>query len=144
MAQVMFFTSLPDKLGFAARLLRKKFREGSRVAVFGPAPLLNRLDQALWAEDPLDFVPHLRLRDAQALTPEQLARTPLWLLEQPREGLNCDSAVNLGCDNTTWLAGFERAAELIGLDDAERGAGRARWKAYEQAGHTLSHHAQSS
>jgi DNA polymerase-3 subunit chi len=57
--------------------------------------------------------------------------------------LNCDSAINLGLDDGGWLAGFERGAELIGLDDAERQAGRGRWKAYERAGHSISHYPQS-
>lgn len=140
--QVVFFTGLANKLTFANRLVRKKYREGERLAVYGPALLLNRLDQALWAEEPQGFLPHIRLRD-QVLTPTQIAWTPLWLLEHPVPGLACDSAINLGVDGLHWLDGVARGAELIGQDDADRHAGRSRWKAYEQAGVAIRHHPQS-
>jgi len=141
LTQVAFLTGVSDKLALALRLLRKKHREGARVAVFGPPALLNRLDQALWADDALSFLPHLRVRgDAPAELPLEL--TPIWLLDRPVPGLRCDSAINLGADEPAWLQGFDKVAELVGSEDDERLAGRRRWKHYETSGCTLSHHPQ--
>lgn len=141
MAEVVFLTGAADKLGLASRLLRKKLRDGARVAVYGPAPLLTRLDQMLWADDSTSFVPHVRLRHGQAPAP-QLLGTQLWLLDQPDASLRCDSAVNLGVDRPDWCLSHDRIAELIGPDPDERHAGRQRWKHYESQGHRLSHHPQ--
>jgi len=136
MAEVVFLTGVDDKIAFTCRLLRKKFREGARLAVFGPPALLTRLDKALWDEPALDFVPHLRLR-AGARAPDDAARTPIWLLEGADASLRCDSAVNLGTDDVDALCGHARIAEVVSLDDADRGAGQQRWKRYKALGHTL-------
>lgn len=143
MAEVVFLTGVDDKLSFACRLLRKKFREGSRVAVFGPAPLLTRLDQALWAEAQLDFVPHQRLRRGEAV-PTDAALTPIWLVEAAAPSLQCDSAINLGSDDVEALASHERVAEIVSLDDTDRAQGQLRWKQYKTQGHALLHRPQGS
>ncbi|MBK7615889.1 MAG: DNA polymerase III subunit chi [Vitreoscilla sp.] len=143
MAEVVFLTGVDDKLAFACRLLRKKFREGSRVAVYGPAPLLTRLDQALWAEPQLDFVPHQRLRQAEAV-PADAALTPIWLLEAAAPALQCDSAVNLGSDDVAALGSHGRVAEIVSLDEADRAEGQLRWKQYKAQGHVLLHRPQGA
>lgn len=143
MAEVVFLTGVDDKLSFACRLLRKKFREGSRVAVFGPAPVLMRLDQALWAEPQLDFVPHQRLRRGEAV-PVDAALTPIWLLETAAPALGCDSAVNLGTDDVEALVRHDRVAEIVSLDDADRAQGQVRWKQYKAQGHVLLHRPQGA
>jgi DNA polymerase III subunit chi len=143
MAEVIFLTGVDDKLSFACRLLRKKFREGNRVAVFGPAPLLTRLDQALWIEPQLDFVPHQRLRRGEAV-PVDAALTPIWLLEAAEPALRCDSAINLGVDDVEALAGHDRVAEIVSQDDADRAQGQVRWKQYKAQGHALLHRPQGT
>lgn len=143
MAEVVFLTGVEDKLVFACRLLRKKFREGSRVAVFGPAALLTRLDQALWTEPQLDFVPHLRLRQGEPV-PADAVFTPIWLVEAAAPTLNCDSAINLGSDDVAALASHERVAEIVSLDDTDRTQGQVRWKQYKAQGHVLLHRPQGA
>lgn len=143
MAEVVFLTGVDDKLSFACRLLRKKFREGSRVAVFGPAPLLTRLDQALWTEPQLDFLPHQRLRRGEA-APADAALTPVWLVESAVPGLNCDSAVNLGSDDVAALASHGRVAEIVSLDEQDRAQGQQRWKQYKALGHGVAHKPQNA
>jgi len=142
MAEVIFLTGVGDKLAYACRLLRKKHREGARVAVFGPPGLLQRLDQALWRDEPLAFQPHRRLQPGEALPPG-MGRTRLWLLSQAVADLNCDTAVNLGLEDVELFGQFARVAEVIGQDEDERQAGRGRWKRYEAQGHSLSHRSHS-
>jgi DNA polymerase III subunit chi len=142
MADVVFLTGVDDKLAFACRLLRKKHREGARVAIFGPPPLLQRLDQALWADPALDFVPHLYWRAGRA-PPDDAHRTPLWLLDVADASLRCDNAVNLGINEVETLCGHSRVAEIISLDEADRAAGQQRWKRYKALGHTLTHRPQN-
>lgn len=143
MAEVVFMTGVADPLGLAGRLLRKKWREGARIALYAPPPLLQRLDHQLWAAEPLDFVPHWVQRAGSVLPPEPLrARTLLWLLSLPQPELGCESAVNLGVDGLDLAACHARIAEVVGTSPDERAAGRARWRAYEVAGHTLVHRPQ--
>jgi len=138
-AQIVFLTGVQDRIALAQRLVRKKVREGGRVCVLGVTPDLRRLSHALWSEPQLEFLPHVHTR----VSPEPVVRelTPVWLVEQAVEGLDCDSVINLGVELPDWIARFERVAEIVGVDDEARASGRQRWKAYERAGHELLHHA---
>ena len=61
MTDVAFHTGIANPLDYACRLLRKAYRSGARVAVHADPALLDRLDQALWTFEPLEFVPHIML-----------------------------------------------------------------------------------
>lgn len=140
MAEVVFLTGVAEVLDFTGRLLRKKYREGARVAVYAPPSLLQRLDQALWVADQLDFTPHVMLRAGAALpSAVMVERTPLWLLARPDPALRCDSGINLGCDDLDLAGVHERVAEVVSVHPDEVAAGRARWKRYESQGHQLVH-----
>lgn len=144
MADVVFLTGVADVLDYAGRLLRKKHREGGRVAVYGPPPLLQRLDQALWVAEQLDFTPHVWLRPGAGLpAAAMVARTPLWLLSRPVDGLGCEFGVNLGLDDQDLAAAHARLAEVIGVGEHEVAAGRERWRRYKAQGHALKSHAQA-
>ena len=60
--KVDFHSGVADKAAYCCRLLRKTQAARTRVAVCGPAELLDRLDVALWTFDALSFLPHLRLQ----------------------------------------------------------------------------------
>ena len=92
MAQIVFLTGVQDRIALAQRLVRKKVREGGRVCVLGMTPDLRRLSHALWSEPQLEFLPHVHTR----VSPEPVVRelTPVWLVEQAVEGLDCDSVIN--------------------------------------------------
>lgn len=138
MASVVFITGIPDVLTYAARLLRKKVQEGDYLAVFGPAPMLNRLDQRLWEEPVGEFTPHVRHRPGADI-PVGGQRTRIWLLDAPQAGLPWTSAVNLGVDPKL-LSGFERVAELVSAEPEDAQAGRARWRQYAAQGWQVQHH----
>jgi DNA polymerase III subunit chi len=138
MSEVLFLTGVADPVALALRLLRKKHREGGRAAVYGPQAVLARIDQGLWLEPPLDFVPHLRLRQDEAV-PADAAQTPIWLLEAPRPELQCDSAVNLGLEQVEGLAAHAKVAEIVGVEPAEKAAGQQRWRRYKALGVAVQH-----
>lgn len=144
MAEVVFITGLGEPLTYASRLIRKKHRAGERVAVFGPPPLLARLDQLLWTEDAQDFLVHLRLRPGESVDELQREHTAIWLLEAPDEALRCSTAVNLGLADVTPLAGFDRIAELVPGDPEAAKAARQRWKRYGELGLKIQHHPQDA
>ena len=138
MADIAFHTGIADPLDYACRLLRKAYRAGARVAVHGEGPFLDRLDQALWTFEPLEFVPHVLLPRDQA-DEARLARTPVLLVRAGAAAPPCEVAVSLGAAPVPDLGLHERVIVVIGTDPAQRDAGRARWREYEQAGHALTH-----
>lgn len=135
-AQVAFHTGVADTTGYACRLLRKAWRAGSRVAVHGPAPALDRLDQALWMFEPLEFVPHAALpRDSG--DPSRVARSPILLVHPGARAEGCPVAVCLG--GAGEVADYDRVIEIVGLEPADRDAARRRWREYERAGQVPEH-----
>lgn len=133
MPEVAFHTGIADKSGYVCRLLRKAYRQGRQVVVTGEPGELDRLDQLLWTFEPTEFVPHLRLRAADA-TAALLQRTPIWISDQPAQAAPRDVLVNLGPDWPQGHADFARVIEVVGEDAADIASGRERWRRYRAAG----------
>ena len=138
MTDVAFHTGIANPLDYACRLLRKAYRSGAAVAVHGDAAMLDRLDQALWTFEPLEFVPHVMLpRDAGDA--RRLALTPIVLVKGGAAPAACRVGVSLAGHPVDDLAAFDRLIAIVGLDPEHREAGRLRWREYERAGHAVSH-----
>lgn len=143
MPEVAFHSGMADKLGYACRLLRKAWRQRTKVVVTGDAAALARLDGALWTFDPQEFIPHARLSPGAAVPP-RLARTPIWLVEPGAEPPHREVLVNLGPQDASDAQKFARVIELVDASDDDRAAGRRRWNAYKAAGWTVTHHPQEA
>ena len=142
MTAVAFHSGVADKLGYSCRLLRKAWRAGSRVLVVGSVEQLARLDALLWQFEPGEFIPHVRLRAGQTVTP-LLARTPIWLVDEPAEFIAGpfsataaapDVLVNLGPGMAADVEQFARVIEVVADTPDEIGSGRQRWRAHVAAG----------
>jgi DNA polymerase-3 subunit chi len=139
MTEINFHHGVADPLGYACRLLAKAYARGARVVVTGPPPLLERLDQALWTFEALEFVPHARLRRG-AEPGARLAETPIWLLDSALEAPHHEVLLNLGDEVTAGFERFERLFEIVGQDDASRQAGRERLRHYRGRGYEIKLH----
>jgi DNA polymerase-3 subunit chi len=142
MPEIAFHSGLPDKIGYACRLLRKASRQGLRVRVIAEPAELDLMDKALWTFDPHEFVPHLLLAPGAAPAPA-LRRTALWLTQESTgwpEGVEAPGVlVNLGLEPPADVKTYERVFELVSDDVDDRAAGRRRWRQYEALGFTIRH-----
>lgn len=139
MTEISFHFNVPDRLGYACRLLRKAVRRGANVVVAGPSPLLAQLDRQLWTFEPLDFVPHVHERAGQPLAP-RLRHTPVWLTEAVQHAPHQDMLLNMGDELVDGFESFKRVFELVPVDGPAREAGRLRWKHYATRGYVLQKH----
>ena len=138
MTAVSFYTNVPERLSYLCRLLRKAQQSGAKVAVVGPAPLLDRLDAALWSFEPTEFVPHLRWGGiAQS---GLLAATPIVLAERAGEQPHREVLLNLGLDLPEDFEKFQRVLEVVSREPEQVQAGRQRFKTYKARGHEVTHH----
>jgi DNA polymerase III subunit chi len=137
MTEVTFHFNVPDKLGYACRLLRKAVARGSRVVVTGESEQLRRLDQDLWTFSPLEFIPHCH---AQAGDAKVLDASPVVLADSPRGTPHQDVLVNLGGRVPEGFERFERLIELVTQDEDDRLQGRTRWKHYKDRGYAVKTH----
>lgn len=138
MTEVEFHTGVSDSVGFACRLLRKAYRQGVRVLVTAPPPLLADLDRALWVFEERDFLPHVRVPGVAAAV---AARTPIWLSTRvPADAAAPRVVVNLGAEAPPDLSALDRVIEVVSTEPDDADSGRARWRAYKAAGMEIRHH----
>jgi DNA polymerase III subunit chi len=126
---VSFHFNVDDRVGYAARLLRKAHRAGARLTVVGQPAVLDRLDPLLWTAFALDFVPHVRLRSA-APVPAVAAATPILLCDDPDGGPSRPMLVNLTDDLPRHPGQYERIIEIVPRDPSALQLARDRWKWY--------------
>ncbi len=140
--QVEFHTGVVDLVGFTCRLLRKAQRQGAHLVCTAPLPVLNALDQALWAFEEREFVPHVRWPGSAATL---LQRTPVWLcqpqLDAAQPAWSERIVVNVGAAFAPdWVPALVRVIEIVGAEDGAATRGRQRWRAYKSAGLSVLHH----
>lgn len=143
MTEVAFHTGLVDKLGYACRLLRKAWRQGVPVVATAAPELLQRLDVQLWTFEQEEFVPHARWRAGDPIDPV-LARTPIWLVDEPARAPTRKVLVNLGPGVVEGYQGYDRVVELVSDDAQDARLGRQRWRRYQGDGLVPRLHQQSA
>ena len=139
MTEVQFHFNVPDRLGYACRLLRKALRAGAGVTVTAPEQVLTVFDRILWSFEPTEFVPHVLLRAGQVLAP-RLAATPIVLTERAESATRHGVLLNLGDEPAEGFESFERLIEVVSADAAERDAARLRWRHYASRGYEIQRH----
>lgn len=136
MTKVAFHFSVPNKIAYACRLLRKASKQGSKVTVTGLPHDLTLLDEALWTFDQLEFLPHC---DVNA--PEMIrSKTPIILADDAAQSPYSEVLVNLG---GSALRGFERylkLIELVGQEESDKAMARERWRHYNTRGYLIESH----
>jgi DNA polymerase III subunit chi len=135
MTRIDFHSNVPDKIGYACRLVRKARGASCRIVLFSnDRNQLAALDEALWTFSELDFLPHVMAGDPLA------AQTPVLLTDDEAAELpHHQILINLSDTTPSHFASFERMFEIITADDADKSAGRERYRFYQQRGYPLTH-----
>lgn len=136
MTEVAFHFNVPDKLGYACRLLRKAAGSGAKVVVTGDPEVLATLDAELWTFSPLEFIPHCQVSADSQL----VAASPVLLADTPRGTPHHEVLVNLGTGVPEGFERFERLIEVVTQDDGDRQRARSRWKHYADRGYAITRH----
>ena len=131
--------NMPDKVGYVCRLLRKAVAaHGARLVLVADAELLETVDLALWKLSHSDFIAHCRDDAASGV----VARSPVVLADAAALALpDRPILVNLGAGLPARFERFERLIDIVGSDEADRQAGRARWRHYKDRGYAIRTHA---
>jgi len=134
--EISFYFNVPNRTGYACRLLRRAQRQGMALAVTGPVEALNEIDRELWTFAGPEFLAHGWI-DRAAEVPTSLHATTIWLGENPIAAPRHDALLNLGRETPPAFETFERVFEVVSVDEADRQAARARWKAYARRGYPI-------
>lgn len=139
MTEIAFHFNAPDKLAYVCRLLRKAVGSGAKVVVTADGPTLQALDTQLWTFAPLEFVAHCR-----ADSPVELRQASPVILANHLNDADAlghhQVLVNLCADVTLGFERFERAIEVVSLDEDDRQRARQRWKYYTDQGYSITRH----
>jgi DNA polymerase-3 subunit chi len=153
MARIDFHSNVKDKLEYTCRLVRKIWsatpigQPVRNIVLVGEMVDLKKLDTILWTFTKTDFLPHCFIDD------EAASETPIVLTEDLASPLlmhlpHADVLIHLGMrmprDVPALVARFPRIVELVTVNEAERLAGRERYKAYRALGHELHNFDQSN
>ena len=152
MARIDFHSNVKDKLEYACRLTRKIWSataEGQpvrNIVIVGELTDLKKLDELLWTFGAIEFLPHCFINDEAALdTPIVLTddfASPA-LVNIPHADVMIHLGMRMPNDVPTLVARFPRIVEVVTVNEAERLAGRDRYKAYRDLGHDLHNFDQS-
>jgi DNA polymerase-3 subunit chi len=130
-----FYTHVDDRLAIAARIIAKAYASHGHVRVLTPdAAATDALDRLLWVNPPLAFLPHCRI-DAPIA-----AETPIWVDERLQHEGPATVLVNLHPEPPPFFSRFERLAEIVGVEESDRAAGRERFRFYRDRGYELRTH----
>ena len=132
MTTVEFHFNAPDRLQAICRFAAQALSRGERVLVYVPEPeLASRLDRMMWTWPATGFMPHCAVEDTLA------PQTPVLIARDEQAPADVRVLVNLAAECPPHFARFERLVEVVGLDEAERAAGRERYRQYKARGYAI-------
>jgi DNA polymerase-3 subunit chi len=135
LTSIDFYFNAGDRLQVACRLAAKAAAQRRSLLVYAPdGDTASRLDKLLWTWPATGFVPHCPLHDP--LAPE----TPVLIAADDEAPPRCELLLNLAAACPPHFERFERLLELVGADEAERAAGRERYRYYRSRGYAIAHH----
>jgi len=135
MTQIDFYTQAGDRLHTACRLAAKARSHGLRVTLYCPDhDTATRLDRLLWTVPATGFLPHCAPDDPLA------AVTPVLIDTTGNNHLHDEMLINLHAEWPAFFSRYQRLAEIVGSDDADRARARERYKFYRDRGYAIRTH----
>lgn len=135
MTVIDFYSHVTAPLAIAARLCAKAYVAHGNVRVLTPdRATSDALDRMLWLNPALSFIPHCRMDSAIA------DETPVWIDEALEHRGPAAVLVNLHHDAPPFFSRFARLAEIVGIEDDQVAAGRARFRFYRERGYEIRAH----
>ncbi len=146
MARIDFHSQVNNKPLYSCRLIRKimaskhEYLPMRNIVVVGSTNFLKELDQQLWSFGATEFLPHAWAKDDVA------NETPIVFVESfespeldhlPHGDVLIHVGQNLPVSVEALAERFPRIVEIVSTDEADRQAGRERYKAYRDQGHEL-------
>lgn len=135
MTDIKFHVQVGDRLAYSTRLVRKSLSVGAKLCVLASEAEARALSQRLWSERQADFVPHAVAGVSAAAT---CAASAVVIGSSVADVEHHEVLLNLLPDVPAGFERFDRLIELVGQDDADKTAGRRRWRHYQSRGYSLS------
>lgn len=135
MTRIDFYFEAEDRLQVACRLSAKAARQKLRVLIYAPDEAAeHKIDKMLWTWQATGFLPHCLTRSPLA------AQTPVLITHDPEDTPHDEVLLNLHDAWPPAFSRFQRLVEIVGRDDEDRVAARARFRFYRDRGYEIVRH----
>lgn len=136
MTSIDFYFNAGDRLEVACRLAGKALQQKKRMLIYAPQPeMAQRIDRLLWTAQAVSFIPHCAAHDSLA------AQTPVLIaVDDAAPAAACEVLLNLSAECPPFFERHERLLEIVAQEEAERLAGRARFRFYRDRGYEIRKH----
>ena len=132
MTRVEFYFNVPDKLAKTAELCEKAVAKGRQLTVFTQDQHMNSvLQQRLWQHSASSFLPSSTADEATSQF------SPIVLATDGENLLQDDVLINLQTQHPPFFSRFRHLVELVGTDEADKVAARARFRFYRDRGYEV-------
>ena len=135
MTAIDFYFNADDRFQVACRLAGKALAQKKRMLIYAPEPeAASRIDRLLWTWPAIGFLPHCATGD------ELAAETPVLIAAGEETPAGCALILNLSAQAPPHFTRFERLFEVITAEEADRAAGRDRYRYYLDRGYKIANH----
>jgi len=135
MTRIDFYFDAEDKLQVACRLSAKAAQQKLRVLIYTADEVgAHRIDKLLWTWQSTAFLPHCMTRSPLA------GETPVLITHDPEDTPHDEVLLNLHHDWPPAFSRFQRLVEIVGREDDDREAARARFRFYRDRGYEIVKH----
>lgn len=132
MTRIEFFFNVPDKLAKAAELCEKAVTKGRQLTVFTEDEMTNQaLQQQLWQFSSTSFLPNTLPNEVNSQF------SPIILDNKGEQLMQDDVLINLQKQHPPFFSRFRYLIEMVGLDEADKVAARARFRFYKDRGYDI-------
>lgn len=132
MTRVEFYFNVADKLAQVTELCGKAVAKGRQLTIFTlDGEMSSQLQHRLWDAGAASFLPSMLPHDPAAHL------SPIILDAQGERLLQDDILINLQSQHPPFFSRFRYLVELVGNDEADKVAARARYKFYRDRGYHI-------
>ena len=135
MTRIDFYFEAADKLQVACRLSAKAAQQQLRVLIYtADEAHAQRIDRLLWTWQATGFLPHCMTKSPLA------GQTPVLITHDPEDTPHDEVLLNLHHAWPPAFSRFQRLVEIVGRENEDREAARARFRFYRDRGYEIVNH----
>jgi DNA polymerase-3 subunit chi len=135
MTRIDFYFNADSKLHVACQLAAKALQQRLHVFIYAPEESVARgIDRTLWTFQAISFIPHCMAFDALA------QQTPVLIARDAGAATYDELILNLHSETPPSFSRFQRLVEIVGAQEDDRQAARARFRFYRDRGYEIFSH----
>jgi len=132
MTRVEFYFNVPDKFAKAVELCEKALAKGRQLTIYTQNDAMSGdMQNLLWTHSASSFLANSNVNE------DHSQFSPIVIDAQGENLLQDDVLINLQTAQPLFFSRFRYLVELVGSDEADKAAARARFRFYKDRGYDI-------